>query len=207
MSTLLIYAIGFTSQLLFSARTLIQWIMSERRRQVVSPSIFWILSLMGSVLLFCYGWLRNDFSIMLGQSLSYYIYIWNLNIKGVWKQLPALLRLAIILLPVVSVARLLLACPDLTTRLFLRDDLPLVLLLFGSLGQLIFTCRFIYQWHYSRRRQASILPAGFWIISLVGCTIIVIYGILRIDPVLIVGQMFGLVVYSRNLIIWKKQKS
>ena len=207
MSTLLIYAIGFTSQLLFSARTLIQWILSERRRQVVSPSIFWILSLMGSVLLFCYGWLRNDFSIMLGQSLSYYIYIWNLNIKGVWKQLPALLRLAIILLPVVSVARLLLACPDLTTRLFLRDDLPLVLLLFGSLGQLIFTCRFIYQWYYSRRRQASILPAGFWIISLVGCTIIVIYGILRIDPVLIVGQMFGLVVYSRNLIIWKKQNS
>lgn len=81
--SLIVYLIGFTSQLFFSARTLVQWILSEKNHRVVSPTVFWVLSLLGSVLLFCYGWLRNDFSIIMGQSISYYIYIWNLNIKGV----------------------------------------------------------------------------------------------------------------------------
>ena len=70
MSSIIIYTIGFVSQLFFSARTLVQWILSEKSRKVVSPSIFWMLSLIGSVLLFCYGWLRNDFSIILGQLIS-----------------------------------------------------------------------------------------------------------------------------------------
>ena len=71
----MIYVIGFLAQLLFSARLLLQWIMSEKAKKVVSPSIFWKLSLLGSYLLFMYGWLRNDFAIILGQLISYYIYI------------------------------------------------------------------------------------------------------------------------------------
>ena len=59
----------------FSARILIQWILSERAKEIVSPAIFWILSIAGSYLLFIYGWCRDDFSIILGQVFSYYIYI------------------------------------------------------------------------------------------------------------------------------------
>lgn len=77
----MIYIIGFLAQLLFSARLLLQWIMSERAKKVVSPSIFWKLSLIGAWLLFIYGWLRDDFAIILGQLISYYIYIWNLDKK------------------------------------------------------------------------------------------------------------------------------
>ena len=80
-----IYIIGFLAQALFSARILVQWVMSERAKRVVSPSIFWILSIIASYMLFIYGFLRDDFAIMLGQVISYYVYIWNLNEKEIWK--------------------------------------------------------------------------------------------------------------------------
>lgn len=83
MSNALVYALGFLAQGFFSARMLVQWIMSERAKRSLSPDIYWIFSLAGSILLFVYGWLRDDFSIIFGQFISYYIYIWNLNIKGV----------------------------------------------------------------------------------------------------------------------------
>lgn len=105
--SLIVYLIGFTSQIFFSARTLVQWILSEKNHRVVSPTVFWVLSLLGSVLLFCYGWLRNDFSIIMGQSISYYIYIWNLNIKGVWHHLPAPLRYLLMFFPLAALVRLL----------------------------------------------------------------------------------------------------
>ena len=67
----MIYVIGFLAQLCFSARILIQWLMSERARKVLSPTVFWILSLAGAYLLCLYGWLRKDFAIVMGQFLSY----------------------------------------------------------------------------------------------------------------------------------------
>ena len=66
MRSIAVYALGFLAQGFFSARMLIQWIMSERARKIVSPNIYWICSLAGSILLFIYGWLRNDFSIIFG---------------------------------------------------------------------------------------------------------------------------------------------
>ena len=65
-SSLFVYAIGFVAQGFFSARMLIQWILSERAHRVVSPNLYWICSLVGSILLFVYGWLRSDFAIILG---------------------------------------------------------------------------------------------------------------------------------------------
>lgn len=82
-SAIYVYSIGFLAQGFFSARMLIQWILSERAHRVMSPNAYWICSLAGSILLFVYGWLRDDFAIIFGQLISYYIYIWNLNIKGV----------------------------------------------------------------------------------------------------------------------------
>ena len=166
----MIYALGFLAQICFSARLLIQWIISEKEKQVVSPTLFWLLSLLGSYLLFFYGWLRNDFAIILGQLISYYIYIWNLNMKNSWQ------------------------------------NIPFGLLLWGSLGQIIFTLRFVYQWVYSRRHHDSILPMGFWLISLSGSLIIVSYALVRHDPVLILGQSTGLVVYCRDIWILYKNK-
>ena len=70
-----VYAIGFLAQAFFSARLLYQWIVTEKAKKVLSPAAFWILSIFGSYLLFIYGVLRNDFAIILGQFISYYIFV------------------------------------------------------------------------------------------------------------------------------------
>ena len=201
MSSATVYAIGFVAQGFFSARMIIQWVLSERAKRSVSPNLYWVCSLVGSVLLFTYGWLRDDFSIIFGQFISYYIYIWNLNIKGVWPRLPRVVRAAIIMLPLAALAMMLSDVPAFVNTFFHNEKVPLWLLVFGSAGQFIFTIRFIYQWYYSYRRHASILPVGFWIISLVGSGIIVAYACFRLDPVLIIGQSVGFITYSRNIVL------
>lgn len=203
-TSLWVYAVGFIAQGFFSARILVQWILSERACRVLSPTVYWIFSLAGSVLLCVYGWLRLDFSIMLGQFISYYVYVWNLDAKGVWHRLSLLLRLAVVTLPVAGIGFGLSQGTFFFHQLFHNKDVPLWLLVFGSAGQIIFTVRFVYQWYYSYRRHASLLPVGFWVISLVGSGIIVCYGIFRLDPVLILGQSVGFVAYSRNIVLGRR---
>ncbi|EHP46775.1 lipid-A-disaccharide synthase N-terminal domain-containing protein [Odoribacter laneus] len=202
----MIYVIGFLAQLLFSARLLLQWIMSEKAKKVVSPSIFWKLSLLGSYLLFIYGWLRNDFAIILGQLISYYIYIWNLDKKESWRKCPVVIRYVLLLTPVAVMGYMFKDLPAFVNQFFKNEDIPLWLLVFGSLGQIIFTLRFVYQWLYSRRKNESVLPLGFWLISLTGSLIIVAYALYRRDPVLILGQSTGLLVYSRNIYLLQRNK-
>ncbi|MDE6200067.1 MAG: lipid-A-disaccharide synthase N-terminal domain-containing protein [Muribaculaceae bacterium] len=201
----MVFVIGFLAQALFSARVLVQWIMSERARRVLSPTIFWVLSLLASCMLCFYGWLRDDFAIVMGQVIAYYIYIWNLSIKGVWHKVPALLRAVIVLLPLALIIPVAHDAHAAVDRFFGNDDIPLWMVIYGSAGQVIFTFRFIYQWLYSRRRGESELPGGFWIISLTGSLIIVSYAIFRHDPVLILGQSVGLIAYTRNLMLWYRR--
>ncbi len=203
----MLYVIGFLAQVFFSARILLQWILSERARHVVSPSIFWILSLAGSYLLFIYGWMRDDFAIVLGQVISYYIYIWNLSAKGVWAKVPKSVRALLVVTPVVAVGFAVAHADTFVHDFFRNEQVPLWLLLFGSAGQVIFTLRFVYQYFYSRRRGESVLPVGFWIISLTGSAVIVAYGIVRLDPVLILGQSVGFIAYIRNILIYKKERA
>lgn len=179
--------------------------MSERARRVLSPTIFWVLSLVASCLLCFYGWLRDDFAIVIGQVIAFYIYIWNLNIKGVWRRVPAIFRIVIMLTPLALVIPVAHDADAAVARFFANGDIPLWMVIYGSAGQVIFTFRFIYQWLYSRRRGESELPGGFWIISLTGSLIIVSYAIFRHDPVLILGQGVGLIAYSRNLYLWYRK--
>lgn len=203
----MLYIIGFLAQICFSFRLIFQWILSEKAKRVVSPSIFWLLSLLGSYLLFFYGWLRNDFAIILGQLISYYIYIWNLDIKHSWEKIPRPVRYLLIATPVFAIGYMFTEARAFIAQFFNNEDIPLGLLVWGSAGQVIFTLRFVYQWIYSRKRQESILPMGFWLISLTGSLIIVSYAIIRLDPVLVLGQSTGLLVYLRNLyILHKSQK-
>ena len=208
MNQMAIMAIGFLAQGFFSARILVQWIMSERAKKVLSPSLFWIFSLIGSYLLCLYGWLRDDFSIVFGQFISYYVYLWNLNAKGVWKHVHPLLRGILVATPIVAICLVASHADVFVDRFLHNEQVPLGLLLFGSAGQFIFTMRFVYQWYYSHKLGISKLPATFWAMSLIGSLTIVSYGIIRHDIVLIIGQSFGVVAYIRNLILlFKESKS
>ena len=206
MNNYIVFGIGFLAQALFSARLVVQWLLSEKARKVVSPTSYWQISILASYLLFVYGWLRDDVAIILGQYISYYIYIWNLNTKNHWKELPAFIRLVLLLTPVLVIIYLLLTWDINGPRLFRNANIPLGLLIFGSMGQIIFTFRFIYQWFYSRHKGESVFPVTFWVLSLLGSAIIVSYGIYRSDPVLILGQSAGFIAYIRNLFILRKNK-
>ncbi|OPZ29174.1 MAG: lipid-A-disaccharide synthase [Bacteroidetes bacterium ADurb.BinA174] len=201
-----IYAIGFLAQAFFSARLLYQWVVTEKAKRVLSPSAFWILSIFGSYLLFIYGVFRNDFAIILGQFISYYIYLWNLNMKGLWKKLPVVLKTVLLITPLAAAVFLMRDISTFTATFFQNKNIPVWLLIFGSAGQVLFTLRFIYQWIYSRQLRESTLPIGFWVISLLGSASIIAYGIFRLDPVLILGQSFGFVAYIRNIMIYYSSK-
>lgn len=196
-----VYLVGLAAQLLFSGRLFLQWILSEKHKRVLTPSLFWKLSLMASFLLFAYGYLRNDFSIMLGQAITYFIYIRNLQLQGEWQKSPLVLRWFLYLFPVFLVVYSYNNNVYDVHKLFFNEAIPWWLLILGSFAQIIFNLRFIYQWIYSERRKESSLPFGFWMLSLLGAVLILIYAILRRDPVLILGHLMGSIIYIRNIIL------
>ncbi|MGJ8666558.1 MAG: lipid-A-disaccharide synthase N-terminal domain-containing protein [Patiriisocius sp.] len=205
MSSWIIYTIGFVAQLLFSGRLLVQWMLSEKSKKIVTPSLFWKLSLLASFLLFVYGYLRDDFAIMLGQALTYYIYIRNLQLQGEWKKANKILQIFLLIFPIIIVIYGYNNGEYDVEKLFRNNAIPLWLLILGIVAQIIFTLRFIYQWMYSEKHKSSELPVGFWRMSVVGAALILTYAILRHDPVLFVGHCAGLIIYIRNIFIWKKQ--
>lgn len=205
MSNWIIYTVGFIAQLLFSGRLILQWILSEKSKKVLTPSLFWKLSLVASFLLFIYGYLRDDFSIMLGQALTYFIYIRNLQLQGEWQKAPKVLRLYLYIFPVLLVVYSYNNNTYDIDKLFRNDAIPVWLLIWGSIAQIIFTLRFVYQWLYSEKNKESSLPFGFWLLSLIGSIMILIYAILRKDPVLLIGHLMGSVIYFRNILILRKQ--
>lgn len=80
-------------------------------------------------------------------------------------------------------------------------------LVIGFLGQAFFSTRFLIQWVFSEKHRRSVIPVAFWYFSLAGGATLLAYAIHREDPVFIVGQAGGLVVYSRNLyFIWRERK-
>jgi lipid-A-disaccharide synthase-like uncharacterized protein len=76
-----------------------------------------------------------------------------------------------------------------------------LLAVLGFIAQALFASRFIIQWIASERRKRSHIPIYFWYASLFGGILMTIYGLLRRDPVIILGQAPGLVVYIRNLVL------
>lgn len=74
----------------------------------------------------------------------------------------------------------------------------------GLAGQCLFMMRFIVQWIHSERHGQSLIPLSFWYLSLFGGLIVLAYGLHKLDPVIILGQLPGTIVYTRNLILIKR---
>jgi lipid-A-disaccharide synthase-like uncharacterized protein len=77
----------------------------------------------------------------------------------------------------------------------------------GFLGQACFSARFLVQWIASERLRRSVVPVYFWYFSVAGGVILLAYAIHRMDPVFILGQAAGLLVYARNLYLIARQRS
>lgn len=74
-------------------------------------------------------------------------------------------------------------------------------ILFGLAGQAAFFSRFLVQWIASERQGKSVVPIAFWYLSLVGSATLFIYAIHRREPIFLLGQTVGCVVYVRNLVL------
>lgn len=74
----------------------------------------------------------------------------------------------------------------------------------GFLGQGMFFMRFFVQWIASEKEGRSIIPQSFWYFSIAGSLILLAYAIWRQDPVIILGQSTGFIIYFRNLYLIKR---
>ena len=79
-------------------------------------------------------------------------------------------------------------------------------IIFGFIGQAMFTMRFVVQWIASERRKESVIPVSFWYFSLGGGLILLFYAIHRMDPVFILAYLPGNFIYFRNLCFIHKGK-
>jgi lipid-A-disaccharide synthase-like uncharacterized protein len=77
----------------------------------------------------------------------------------------------------------------------------------GFLGQAMFSMRFLVQWVYSERQRRSIIPIAFWYFSILGGMTLFAYALYREDPVFILGQGAGLVIYARNLYFIRRERA
>lgn len=77
--------------------------------------------------------------------------------------------------------------------------------LLGFIGQTLFASRFIVQWISSERAKRVVVPTVFWYISLIGGSVLLAYAVHKRDPVFTAGQLLGLFVYVRNLMLLRSQ--
>ena len=79
------------------------------------------------------------------------------------------------------------------------------LLVLGLVGQGVFASLFLVQWIVSERKGESVIPIAFWYLSLGGAALLVTYAFLRRDPVFMIGQATGSIVYVRNLVLIRRK--
>ena len=72
-------------------------------------------------------------------------------------------------------------------------------LIVGFFGQFLFSLRFLVQWIHSEKMKKSVIPVAFWYFSIAGGITLLAYAIYRRDPVFILGQSLGVIIYARNL--------
>ena len=81
-----------------------------------------------------------------------------------------------------------------------------VVLAIGFSGQAMFFMRFFVQWLYSEKHRRSLIPTAFWYFSLAGSLLLLTYAIIKQDPVFIVGQSTGFIIYTRNLVLIRREQ-
>ncbi len=195
---------GFLAQGFFAARFLMQWIMSERARRSLLPVHFWYFSLAGSILLLSYATHRRDPVIAMGQMIGLLIYLRNL--KYIHPEWMGRVRHTWLWLWIGAVG----AAMSVGYLFGGGAQAPVVKIhdfwtTFGFFGQFLFTGRFLAQWWYTERHKQSLMPRSFWYLSLVGSLMLLIYATAMLDPVIMLGQSLGFIIYTRNLILMSRE--
>ena len=187
---------GWLGNACFASRVLVQWLHVERVRARAAPRIFWLLSLLGSVLLGAYALERGVWVLLVGFAVNALIYLRNLRLGTASENAHPLGRLQAISLGAASVLALLSA--GLANAVFAGSE-SWVWVGVAIVGQSIWSSRFVVQWWFSEQTRESHFPPAFWALSLVGNGLLLAYALHLWDAVLVAGLALGPVVQIRNL--------
>jgi len=189
---------GLLGNVLFTARVLVQWIASERKGRTVVPVSFWWLSLSGASVLIVYAFGRLEIPFILGYAVTLVPYIRNLRIEY-HPERPGRRSGWLI------AAAVMLGCIPIFIfwqEQAVKDGWTW----FGLLGNAVFGSRFFVQWVQSEARRQSVLPLSFWYLSLVGSLVLLMYSVIRNDLVFILGFLFNVIPYGRNIYLIHRGK-
>jgi len=181
--------LGLVGQAIFAARMLLQWIASERAGRSVVPRSFWHLSLFASACVGTYAALTGNVIFLLSVLPGAFIYARMLMLRR-RVGMAALLALAA---PIAALA----------VWATLRKPLsgPVLISTLGFGGWLLWMSRFPIQWWISERSGTPTLGTVFWIVSLAGACLLLVYASWHRDWVMLIAFAPGPVFYLRNLVL------
>lgn len=191
-------ALGWVGQAFFSARVIIQWFASERARRPVAPPIFWLLSVVGAVVMSAYCLMRSEPVLLPGYLVTLAIYLRNLRLQSredaSERSVPRSL-LALGFLVVVGAAALAVLGDH------ARQAAPVPWIAVAILGQALWIGRFLVQWRHAERHGRSEFPPAFWWMTIAGGCLNTAYSMHRVDLPLIFGFLFSGLAPARNLML------
>lgn len=206
----LLYPLGFLSSAAFGARALLQWLKSESKKESVTPPAFWYLSLVGNLLLLFHSLVQAQFHVYIVQACNAVISWRNINLMQP-REMQLTTKKTVFLLLSMIVSATLLYIPVSGGFWFglpaLTDQTPLFWHFLGFTGLVLFASRFWVQWWCAEKQHSGNLGALFWWTSLFGDVLTLVYFFQIKDPVNLIGPLFGLIPYVRNLMLIYRKKA
>lgn len=209
-----LYPLGLVSTIAFSLRFLIQWMASEKAHASVVNRPFWWMSLAGNLTLGLHSFIQAQYPIFIVQIINAVISCRNLNLMDApaahWRRRTV--ATALILSAVVGTFVFSLAGFEdwmrVPTHLFQTKSLEITPFwhLIGTTGVLLFASRFWLQWLQSEWKDTSTLSPAFWWISLAGALFSLAYFAKISDYINLVGPLFGMIPYIRNLMLMRQPR-
>lgn len=209
-----LYPLGYLSALAFGGRFALQWFLSELKGKSVVPKAFWQLSLIGNSLLVIHSLIQLQFHVCLVQVCNAVISWRNLNLMQPLERQVSLSRvIQYLIFSSLGVIFCFLVEGYFRENGVVWFRMPIELAsssseptniwwhLFGTIGLILFSSRFWVQWWEAERAKKSELGLPFWWLSLSGGLISLIYFARIDDWVNLIGPLFGLIPYVRNIML------
>ncbi len=201
--------IGIVGGIVFFGRFYVQWYVSERLKRSVVPLAFWYMSSVGVLLLLPYAvfWKQSPVGAL---SYAFNLVVYARNLVHIWREKGTLtprrntgIHVAVALISVVAVV--LVAYTWLNEFHDTRSHPPKVMaqmwlfIALGTVGQLLFGCRFLVQWVATEKERKSVIPVAFWHLSVLASVLQIVSYVPRQEWVFALGLLATLPVYLRNL--------
>jgi lipid-A-disaccharide synthase len=203
----LYWILGILASAIFTLRVLIQWYFTEKKRQSITPPLFWKISLCGNLLMLLHYLVQLQFNFCIVQGVNAVI-SWRfiqLGKRQPLMKIPAVIFIIIAVLSTITALFYLQSSPGAITwfRSPLQNgdnrQISPIWHLIGTIGIALFASRFWVQWYLSEKKQDSTLGIYFWWMSLLGASFTLLYTLQLQDVVSCWGYIWGIIPYIRNL--------